>query len=166
MILERSIGLNYHPLWLVVDVWVGEQGGFSGQKSAGLVCPTPWIVAKSEMINERNIVDEMNQNINSANEGALDWSFFKNTANPNISSSSMLPTCSRKVPSTPRSCVLHLAYAPNPRMAVSIKSTSKFLGVEHFFPVHCPDTRLQATNYKEMLITLDHPQLRFNLTKR
>ena len=42
MILYQSIGLYYYHLVLVVDVWVGEQGGFSGQKRAGLACPTPY----------------------------------------------------------------------------------------------------------------------------
>ena len=42
MILYQSIGLHYYHLLLVVDVWVGGQGGFSGQKRAGLACPTPY----------------------------------------------------------------------------------------------------------------------------
>ena len=28
---------------LVVDVWMGEQGGFSSQIRAGLACPTPYV---------------------------------------------------------------------------------------------------------------------------
>ena len=41
MIVYQLIGLQYYHLVLVVDVWVGEQGGFSSSKRAGLACPTP-----------------------------------------------------------------------------------------------------------------------------
>lgn len=40
MIIYQSIGLYYYHLVLVFDVWVGKQGGFSGQKRVGLACPT------------------------------------------------------------------------------------------------------------------------------
>ena len=46
MILYQSIGLYYYHLVLVVDVWVGEQGGFSAPKRAGLACPTPYITRR------------------------------------------------------------------------------------------------------------------------
>ena len=42
MILYQLIGLHCYHLVLVVDVWVGEQSGFSGQRRAGLACPTPY----------------------------------------------------------------------------------------------------------------------------
>lgn len=47
MTLYQLIGLNYYHLMLVVDAWVGEQGGFSRSKRAGLACPTSYIHAQS-----------------------------------------------------------------------------------------------------------------------
>ena len=46
MILYQSIGLYYYHLLLVVDVWVGEQGGCSGQERAGLAYPTPYAASR------------------------------------------------------------------------------------------------------------------------
>lgn len=42
MILYQVIDLHYYHPVLLVDVWVGEQGGFSSQKRAGLACQTPY----------------------------------------------------------------------------------------------------------------------------
>lgn len=38
MILYQLVGLYYYYLVLVVDIWVGEQSGFSGQKRTELAC--------------------------------------------------------------------------------------------------------------------------------